>query len=52
MNNHQPIRILLVEDSEEDALLLGVHLKDLGWAHDLTRVEDLASLRIALAAPH
>jgi len=42
------IHILLVEDSEDDAVLVENHLRDQGLAFDITRVDDLASLRQAL----
>lgn len=49
MAGHPPLKILLVEDSEEDGLLLATHLKDGGLSIDLTRVEDGAALQAALS---
>jgi signal transduction histidine kinase len=45
----RPVRVLIVEDSEEDALLLERALVRAGWRPEVTRVEDAASLRAALA---
>jgi signal transduction histidine kinase len=44
----KPIRILLVEDSEDDALLLERHLKKSGFDAIVTRVDSLADLKKAL----
>ena len=46
----QPLRALLVEDSEADALLLIEALRRGGYAPDWKRVETEAALRAALAA--
>jgi signal transduction histidine kinase len=43
-----PIRVLLVEDSEDDAVLLERALARAGWAATLERVETEAALRAAL----
>ncbi len=51
MDHHQPVRILLVEDSEEDAVLLSAHLDGHGLKCAMTRVEDLESLRTELLKP-
>ena len=47
----QSIRVLLVEDSETDALLLEEHLRSEGLEVDLTRVMTLELLRSALTQP-
>lgn len=44
----QPLRCLLVEDSEDDAVLLLRHLRDSGYAVTSERVETPAALRAAL----
>ncbi len=44
------LRVLLVEDSEDDALLLIRKIQRGGYRPDWTRVEDAASLRRALSA--
>ena len=46
----QPVRALLVEDSEDDALLLIAALRRGGYEPDWQRVETEAALREALAA--
>jgi len=46
----RPLRALLVEDSEDDALLLVEALRHGGYAPDWQRVETEAALRDALAA--
>lgn len=48
MASPAPIQILLVEDSEEDALLLQTHLKGEGLACEVVRVEEMEPLRAAL----
>ena len=45
------LRVLLVEDSEDDALLVMVALRRGGYAPTLTRVESGEALRTALAHP-
>ena len=45
-----PLKILLVEDSENDAELLVLELRRHGFAPDVTRVESAPSLKRALAA--
>ena len=45
MASQQPVKILLVEDSEKDELLLLAHLKAEGFICDLTRVDKLEALR-------
>ncbi len=45
-----PVKILLVEDSEEDALLLQGHLRAEGLDCEVARVEEMEPLRAALAA--
>ncbi len=47
----QTIRVLLVEDSETDALLLEEHLRSGGLDVELTRVMTLEDLQAALAQP-
>ena len=44
------VKILLVEDSDEDALLLSTHLKTEGLQFELTRVDERESLRAALSS--
>jgi signal transduction histidine kinase len=44
----KPLRILLVEDSEDDALLVGLELRRGGYAAELIRVESADALRSAL----
>ena len=44
------LQILLVEDSQDDALLLGEYFQEQGLESSLTRVEDLEGLQAALAA--
>jgi len=51
MDPQPPIKILLVEDSDEDALLLATHLKGQGLDCQLSRVQDLEPLREALSKP-
>ncbi len=45
----EPLRVLLIEDSEDDALLLVRRLKTDGFAPDWERVEDAPAFRAALA---
>jgi PAS domain S-box-containing protein len=47
----RPLRVLIIEDYEEDALLLRRHLARAGYAVDALRVETPAELRAALADP-
>jgi len=47
--NEKPLRVLLIEDYEEDAALLRRHLVRAGYALDASRVETAAELRDALA---
>jgi CheY-like chemotaxis protein len=49
-----PVRILLVEDCDDDAELLSIELRSAGMAFELLRVDELARLRSALLefAPH
>ncbi|GLH71965.1 hypothetical protein GETHLI_04670 [Geothrix limicola] len=49
MEANPPIHILLVEDSEGDALLLERHLRAQGLLFDLRRVDTLAALQEALS---
>jgi diguanylate cyclase (GGDEF)-like protein len=44
----RPLRILLVEDSEDDAALLARHLRRGGFEPDVTRVDHAAALEEAL----
>jgi signal transduction histidine kinase/DNA-binding response OmpR family regulator len=44
-----PLRLLLVEDSEDDALLLARHLRQDGFQSDIVRVEDPRDFRDALS---
>ncbi len=45
----RPLRVLLVEDSVDDALLLRRHLSKAGFAPELYRVETAANMRAALS---
>jgi PAS domain S-box-containing protein len=45
-----PIRILVVEDSQDDYEILGIRLQQLGFPARLERVEDEPGMRAALAA--
>ena len=47
----EPLRVLLVEDSDADALLLDVELRRQGFVPEVQRVETEASLRTALERP-
>jgi two-component system, NarL family, sensor histidine kinase UhpB len=47
-NGHQPIRILLVEDSEDDAELLLIELRRGGYAPVARRVASAEEMKIAL----
>jgi PAS domain S-box-containing protein len=47
----QPLRVLIIEDYEEDAVLLRRHLVRAGYAASVRRVETPAELRDALADP-
>jgi two-component system, cell cycle sensor histidine kinase and response regulator CckA len=47
----EPLRVLLVEDSDADALLLEVELRRQGFVPEIQRVETEASLRAALERP-
>ena len=49
MASRSPIRILLVDDSEEDGLLLSAHLQAGGLSFELTRMDTLEPLRASLA---
>jgi PAS domain S-box-containing protein len=46
-----PLRVLVIEDYEEDALLLRRHLLRAGYDVDFRRIETAAELRAALADP-
>ena len=48
---NQPLRVLLIEDSESDAALIVRHLENAGLAVDAARVETAAALHAALAVP-
>jgi diguanylate cyclase (GGDEF)-like protein/PAS domain S-box-containing protein len=50
-NPFQPLRLLVVEDREDDALLLVHHLESGGFAADWRRVQDEAALVQALEQP-
>ena len=50
-NDRRPMRVLIIEDYEEDALLLRRHLARAGFAVDALRVETADGLRAALADP-
>jgi PAS domain S-box-containing protein len=50
-SNTRPLRVLLIEDYEEDALLLRRHLIRAGYAVDSRRIETADSLREALDEP-
>ena len=50
MNATSKLRILIVEDSEDDALLVLRELRRSGYAADSTRVESAGAMRAALAA--
>jgi PleD family two-component response regulator len=45
----KPLRVLIIEDYEEDALLLRRHLSRAGYAVDALRIETSEELRAALA---
>ena len=47
----RPLRILLVEDNADDALLLERHLRKNGFAPAITRVETAPEMSAALARP-
>jgi signal transduction histidine kinase len=47
----QPLRVLIIEDYEEDALLLCRSLSRAGYSVDACRIETEAELRAALAQP-
>ncbi len=47
----RPLRVLLIEDSVDDALLLRRHLGKAGFAPELYRVETAESMRTALLEP-
>jgi PAS domain S-box-containing protein len=53
MNDHRelgtkPLRLLIVEDSEDDAFLLAHHFRHAGYALTLRRADSAASMRAAL----
>ena len=48
----KPLRVLLVEDSEDDALLLELELRHGGYQPSVHRVDTEENLRGALEAPH
>ncbi len=48
--NDRPLRVLLIEDSEDDALMLERHLRRAGFMPSLLRVETEESMRNALNA--
>lgn len=50
MASQPQVRILLVEDSEEDALLLSAHLRGAGLPCALTRVDEMEPLQAALTS--
>lgn len=43
-----PLRVLIVDDSEDDATLLLRHLRKCGWEPDHTRVENASAMAAAL----
>ena len=45
----RPVRVLLVEDNEDDATLVAIALRIAGFAPDCRRVQDAAALRAALS---
>ena len=47
----KPLRVLIIEDYEEDALLLGRHLTRAGYAVSAHRVQTADELRLALMQP-
>ncbi len=49
--SRKPLRVLIIEDYEEDALLLHRHLGRAGYAVDARRVETAAQLQESLADP-
>ncbi len=51
ITNRKPLRVLIIEDYEEDAVLLQRHLGRAGYAVDARRVETAAELEDALADP-
>jgi signal transduction histidine kinase len=44
----KPLRLLMIEDSEDDALLVGLELRRGGYAAEVRRVESAGALREAL----
>src|SRR5688500_6887525 len=46
----KPLHLLLIEDSEDDALLLVLHLERNGYTVQHTRVQNEADMRAALTA--
>ncbi|MFL5270824.1 MAG: ATP-binding protein [Anaeromyxobacteraceae bacterium] len=48
----KPLRVLMIEDSEDDALLVSLELRRGGYAADVRRVESPDALRAALAEPY
>jgi len=51
MTTPRPLRVLLVEDSEDDALMVLRELRHGGFAPEWKRVDDAASMEAALAEP-
>ncbi len=49
--DQRPLRVLLVEDNPDDALLLAMHLTRAGYDLSLKRVETASEMSQALAAP-
>ena len=47
----RPLRVLMVEDSSDDALLIERHLRRAGFLPTVERVDDLEAFRSALDAP-
>jgi signal transduction histidine kinase len=48
----KPLRLLIIEDNEDDALLVGLELRRGGYAAELCRVDSADALRAALTDPY
>jgi signal transduction histidine kinase len=48
----KPLRLLMIDDSEDDALLVGLELRRGGYAAEVRRVDSGDALRAALADPY
>jgi len=52
INPEAPLRVLIIEDYEEDALLLQRHLSRAGYKVDARRIETASELKAALEEPN